>query len=252
MKYTKINPHSANVFFEDDGHRLQMPVIHLVQPHEMRVRYVFAGDQHCAVRQRWISEVFQYFLEFPYIPDDTSPLSTAHSDFDVIVFGCNDLKRILPFYRKNRSVLRRKLVICLMRNSTPQRRAKVIYSGFDDAVDLDRTPPAEAVARIRAMWNRYQMVAQREAAEVAEDAALSPFCDVVRLTAKEKAVLSALIEGRGRVVSQFKLQLAGSRGNEQINQSNLRVTISILRRKLRDEHRIVCSSGIGYALLSRL
>jgi len=249
MKYVKVIPENVAAFARNEGVQQDAMAGELIDPREMRVRYVSVGDQHSAAREFWMRSVFQFYLEFPYVPEDMSPLSSAQSDYDVLVFGCNDLKRLLPFYRKNRSILRRKLVVCLMRSSTPQRRAKVIYSGFDDAVDIDRTLPAEAVARLRAMWQRYRMVAQREQEELAEDVALMPFCEVTRLTPKEKSVLHALVEGKGRSVAQFKLQLAGSRGHEQINQSNLRVTISTLRRKLRDGYRIVCSSGVGYALV---
>ncbi|RVU04483.1 hypothetical protein EOE18_11870 [Novosphingobium umbonatum] len=76
------------------------------------------------------------------------------SDFDCLIVGGMDAGRMVDVLQGNMPLLRNRLLVALMVDSTPEDRAKVIRAGYDDAMDVDGTGHAEATARVRAMWSR--------------------------------------------------------------------------------------------------
>lgn len=215
---------------------------------EMRTRYVGFNDVNEADRIAWLDRVFHFVETFGYTPGETSYLSSAVTDFDVLMIGGNDVKRMAPLYRKNQAVLKNKLVIAVMRGSTPQRRAHLLYNGFDDVMDLTRVAPEEAIARMRAMRARQIGNMVREAAARKEDSRLGAICNPAMLTQRERKILWLLMERPGKAVSMEKLQSETSTSHEPVSTKNVQVSICLLRKKLNDRHKISYHSNGGYVL----
>ncbi|MBU6268900.1 MAG: winged helix-turn-helix domain-containing protein [Sphingomonadales bacterium] len=216
---------------------------------EMRTRYLAFHDTGSDNRTQWMRQVFQFHEDFAYSPDETAFLSSALSGFDVLVIGGNDVRRIGPLHRRNRALLQNRMTVCLMKGSTPQRRAQLLYSGFDDVMDVEKTTPSEGIARFRAMLSRLHLQRAKAAAVVRASELLAPACRVELLTPKETRMLSALMERPGRPVSSVRLQAEASRNHHPITDLNLKVSISYLRRKLLPGVRILNTSEGGYVLL---
>jgi len=215
---------------------------------EMQTRYLALNDPYSTARLAWLGAVFENFEVHAYASEDTRFISTAYADFDVLVIGGNDHKRIAPVYRRFRPILRRKAVVALMRGSTPQKRARLILAGFDDVMDIERTPPIEAAARLRAIHARHCLRRVQEAQARRQREALAAICEVDRLTAKERRLLATLIVRPGRPVTVEALQRDGGNSHEPITAKNLKVSLSALRKKLRPGVSIVFDPGTGYVL----
>lgn len=221
----------------------------IILPGEMRARYLSINDQNAEARTHWLGRVFHFIEEFVYSENDTRFVSAAETDYDVLVIGGNDATRVAAIYKKNRQILQRRLVVGLMKGSNPHRRARVIFSGLDDVLDIERTEPAEAIARIRAMRLRYAMREVQQRMEASSRSTLAAVAEVDRLSPKERALLEILVERKGTHASHARLCAVGSRTHDQLSEKNLKVSISTLRRKLKPGVRIEARPQQGYALL---
>lgn len=220
---------------------------------EMRARYVSMGDSDAPSRLAWLSEVFLSLEKKPYISGDLRYLSAAQSGFDVLLIGGNDTRRIASLVRRNFPILGNKLLIALTRGSTPQRRAQLLNSGYDDVFDIDRTVPIEAIARLKAMRARQISVQLRDRAAQTRNVRLAMVCkDVLSLSPRQRQILSLLIERPGTPISLPRLQTECSRTHEPISRKNVQVVVCQIRRKLRCAFKIVHEDGRGYAIESAI
>jgi hypothetical protein len=126
----------------------------LIPANEVRVRYLSLGDSARFLCNHWVENVFSSVQHFRYAENDTHFLSSMQSDFDCLIVGGMDAGRMVDVLQGNMPLLRNRLLVALMVDSTPEDRAKVIRAGYDDAMDVDGTGHAEAAARVRAMWSR--------------------------------------------------------------------------------------------------
>ena len=215
----------------------------------LRVRFLGMKDAYVEQRRLWMRRTFNHFDEFDYSEGDTSFISLAQSDFEVLVVGSDDTRRVSRILRANQGLLNRRLKIALMARSNAQRRAQVLSAGYDDAMDIGRVEPEEAVMRVRAMWARYQMRFLREAHHDLLRERIDRLAHFDKLSKRERSILSCLLErGRGPV-SYFTVQQAASPDYDLITFENLKVIVCNLRKKLRDNVAIRAVPLKGYELV---
>ncbi|MEO0030942.1 MAG: hypothetical protein RIS94_700 [Pseudomonadota bacterium] len=215
---------------------------------ELAVRYVSLHDSQRARREDWLATVFDEWDEYPFGEDDANCLSIAFSRYDALVVGGNDTRRISRLIRPRQAILSRKLKICLVSDLHPQRRAQLMLAGFDDVFDITRLHPVEAVARVRAMWRRYEMRLGSDHAAQAEALQIDAVAHHALLTPRERSLLLALLSRQG-IVPYIVLRGCISNDHEHVTLTNLKVAISHLRKKLRAGVRIVSHARQGYELL---
>ena len=121
------------------------------------VRFVSIRDGGADEREAWLLEAFPDYRAFEYIENETSSISTREGDFNILVFGGNDIARMRRFLKQNHGLLINRVKICLMRGSDARRRAAALMAGFDDVFDTMKSQPLEGLARAHSIWRRYHL-----------------------------------------------------------------------------------------------
>ncbi|MEO0032650.1 MAG: hypothetical protein RIS94_2408 [Pseudomonadota bacterium] len=214
----------------------------------LKVRYLSFNDATRAQREVWMRRTFGNYSEYLFAENDTSFLSTSVSDYDVIVIGGNDARRVAKIMKYNAIMFGQKLKVSLMCDGHPRRRAAVIAAGFDDVFDCARMDPIEATARVGAMWSRYESTRARRAAEQRDGERLDMIAYATMLTGREKALLRLLLDREGREVSHAVIRSQVSTYHENMAVGTLRVAISKLRKKLREGVTVESTARQGYVL----
>ncbi len=215
----------------------------------LRIRYLSVNDAFSESRKIWMGDTFKHFEEFEYSENGSKFISVAEDDFDVLIVGGNDVRRICKIVRANQMILNRRLKISLMSKSSASRRAQVISAGFDDAIDVSRIAPMEAIARVNAMWARYQMRADRDSHDDMLRSRLDRISEYSRLSDRERKILALFLEKGPGIISYFAMQQVASSSHETITFENLKVVICNLRKKLRDNVKIRSVHLRGYELV---
>lgn len=239
-------PGSGDKPVAQDADVFASPVIF---PDELRVRYVSLNDAFGVQRLAWMHRVFHVFEEHQAHDGDSRYLSVADTDYDALVIGGNDVARVSRLIRQGQPLVNRKLKLSLMFGANPPRRAKAIAAGFDDVLDADRMHPIEAVARIRAMWRRYQVRFWHEKEAEERAGTIASLCRSSELTLKEQVIMEVLARQGGRTVPYIALRREVEMRHGPITQANLNVTICGLRKKLQPGVQIVAERQCGYRLL---
>ncbi|NBC37099.1 hypothetical protein GTZ99_11075 [Novosphingobium sp. FSY-8] len=231
----------------DDRPAFQFDV-DIIFPDEMRVRYLSFNDYTAWGRTEWLKSVFHFYEEYGYSEQETNFVSTANSDYDALIIGGNDVNRIVKVLRTYAPILRNKLKLCLLSNTTPPKRARAISAGFDDAMDIDRIAPREATYRIRAMWNRYLQSFQRHSEEQQRFRRLAQIADVARLTDREKEILINTVESKEQNISYRKIRNLLERPGTEITDKHIQVIACGMRKKMVNGFTLKCINGFGYKL----
>lgn len=225
-----------------------LPDLRLDDP-GLRVRVVSFGDAGRAARSAWLRNAIGSFEEFTYREDDFKFLSSADSDFDVLIISANDFRRVAKFVRSLTDLTRSKVKICICDNSSPRDRAAVISAGCDDAIDISKVSSLEMLARLAAMAARYRASGEQLAEDNARDLQVDALVDPAhRLNKKQKAVLDAMSRKMGHVTTHDALQSLISSSWEPASYGSTKVFISNLRKKLAEGVRIKAAKGHGYIL----
>lgn len=216
----------------------------------LRIRYINLNDTESELRRAWIDQSLMNYqiIDFTNRPDIL--LSTARFDYDVIMIGGEDHRRILDFMKYNISLIYMKPRICICAKSTPSRRAKLIMAGFDDVVDAQRTQPIEFIARLFAIWRRYQGHRVRLRQEGDFRVLLNQVCLADRLSRKQTLVITCLLRSPGYCATYNALQIAASHDHMPISIENLKVIISNLRKFLRPGFSIMSDRHAMYRLIT--
>lgn len=218
------------------------------QPGKPTVRYLSFNDPSKALRDAWMTLTFGGHDSHAFVEGATSHLSVATSDFDVLVVGGNDVRRMVRSVRGNDAILARRVKVALVGGGNAQRRAQLITAGFDDVFDAERMHPAEAAARIAAIWRRYQMRFAQERADDQQEARLARICNPRTLTGRERQLLLLLIGAAGHFASYSNLRREISQYHEEISVEYLKVIVCLVRRKLAPGVRIISVPLRGYQL----
>lgn len=215
----------------------------------LKVRYITFNDQNSNSRKNWVNKVFSQYTEFDYSDHATNFISIAHDDFDALVVGGDDTRRVSKILRLNQAILNRRLKISVMARSNAKRRAQILSAGFDDVMDIIRVQPPEAIARVSSMWMRYQARFSYENVEKCLNSRIEKFAHLAALNPREQRIMAAFIENERNYISYFSLRQLSSDGHDLITDKNLKVIISKLRRKLRKNVNIRSIPLLGYVLV---
>lgn len=225
------------------GHSASLPIL------DIRARYLSLGDGFRAERHAYIDAVFNIVEHFRFAEHDVSFLSRARSDFDLLVIGGCDTARMAKVMRASRSALNQKVTIALLADSSAHRRAQVLQSGFDEAIDINKVTVAEAAARIRAVWARYKVSLYHDKQIMAERDLIETIAYVDRLTRKEISLIREFLSKKNLSSSYFALRQILSTNHEPGTMISLRTAMCNLRKKLKPGVEIVASHFNGYRLI---
>lgn len=214
------------------------------------IRFVSIRDGGADEREAWLLEAFPDYRAFEYIENETSSISTREGDFNILVFGGNDVARMRRFLKQNHGLLINRVKICLMRGSDARRRASALMAGFDDVFDTMKSQPLEGLARAHSIWRRYQLSLSHVDQAQQLEAQLRDYCDVHRVTPRQRRCLEALLEAKGRIVGYRQLSERIGRGEAYISDANLKVIVCHLRKQLRPGCSIKAEHGLGYRLIA--
>lgn len=222
-----------------------------VQPDEhpaARVRYLSLNDASRALRDAWMTLTFGEHEPHAFVEGSTNHLSVAHSDFDALVFGGNDVRRMVRIVRSGEAILNRRVKVALVCGANAQRRAQLISAGFDDVFDAEKMHPAEAAARLGAIWRRYLMRFEKERIDDQQETLLARICNPHTLTRRERRLLLLLLGSKDRFASYACLRREISEYYEEISVEYLKVIVCLVRRKLAPGVQIVSVPLKGYRL----
>jgi DNA-binding response OmpR family regulator len=214
----------------------------------LKVRYVSTADAFVNARIDWLNTVIPGCKNYAYADGATHYFSLADDDFDIMIFGGNDAVRSARFLKHGKPILNRRLKILLMTDSLPPRRAQALTAGFDDVFDTSRTKPAEAVARITAMWRRYNDRVRAEHLAFVSRTQIEEVAVFDTLSARERKILEILIGRRESFASYALLQANLSTHHDGITFQHLKVIICELRKKLRPGYKIRSRALLGYEI----
>lgn len=175
-----------------------------------------------------------------YIDDDRDYYNT------VVVIG-SDPARIRKFMRIYRPLLTNKAKIAFLAGTRPNGRAQMLNIGFDDVIEVEM-PPAEALARFRAILGRIALAQQSQALDAAAELHLQHFA-AQSLLGREARLLAMLAAAGGSPVRTQQLAASSKSASRPIGIKSLQVLISGLRGKLKPHLQIVSHGPSGYALV---
>ena len=214
----------------------------------LSVRYISTNDQDKPNRDKYIHSIFDTVSQRTFADDETFLLSRASADYDVLLIGGSDPVRMGRFIRANRALLNGIALIAVVTGSTPARRARLLNVGFDDVLDIVRTPESEARARINAIVNNY--ASARHAHSTAEQmaSALEPICNPNNLAPREFALLWIMAENQGKAIPVAQMARQLDHHDPAQFRRSIKVTMSNLRRKLLPDWSIRSDLHGGYGL----
>lgn len=215
----------------------------------LRVRYIEMNDTEAEHRRSWLNKSLLHYSinDFSTRPDIL--LSTAKMDYDVIIFGGEDHRRIAEFMKEHSSMMVNKIKICICMKSDPKRRAKLIMLGFDDVIDIGRTHYLEFMARIFSFWKRYQDNAFSRKKDNEFQRSMTKAAHAYNLPPRLRSVLQHLLKSPGNTATYNSLCIAASSDSNPITRENLKVIISNLRKFLRPGYRITSDRQSTYTLI---
>ncbi len=238
-----------NVNQGNDSHSKPEEHHQKIFPDEMKVRYLSFNDSGSEERKVWLSEVFHFFEEYSYSENSTNFIATASSEYDAIFIGGNDVRRMIRVLKSFSPILKNKLKVCILANATPPKRARAVAAGFDDAIDIERTSPAEAVWRSRAMWRRYVQSLEQHFRDRRQDSQLIEIADISRLPRRHKQILLGLVARKGRYLSYHEISNIIGNGIDEVSVKHIQVLICQIRKFLNKDYKIICEKQRGYRII---
>lgn len=217
----------------------------------LRIRYIEMQDAEAEDRRQWLDKALMHYSvnDFNTRPDIL--MSTAKMDYDVIIFGGEDYRRIADFMKEQLPMMVNKIKICICAKSDPKRRAKLINLGFDDVVDVRRTHPAEFIVRIFSFWKRYQNNASLRQQDNDLEKRILQVLFTNRIPPRLRSTIEHILNSPRNTATYNSLCIAVAPDSNPITKENLKVIISQLRKFLRPGYRILSDGHSSYTL-SRL
>lgn len=216
---------------------------------EFSICWISLGDGQRAQRDAWLATSLQEQVTIAWHPlrdEDCPPLPGTRS---LLLVSGNDGPRMGAFIRRNFPLYSTVPRVALMNRSGAQRRAQLIRAGFDDVIDVSRSVPQEALARLAVICRRYDMMRGASRIKAMNEAILGEFCDIGALTPIQRRLIDALVADRARVLSYELLARVGSASHHPLTLDCLKGHICRLRQKLRNGATIASHSNHGYRLV---
>lgn len=217
----------------------------------IRFRYLTFNDVNKKFRREWLDELVSNYDCHVHSDSGTFHLSLAGSDFDVFMVGGIDIVRMAKVFRSGEAILRGRVKIALVSDSSPRQRARLLTAGFDDVFDIEKLHQDEAAVRLQAISARYEMRRMEEDAVRYEDAQLERVCHPAEINKRERIILLALMKSENLFASYYALQSAISDYHEIVSFGSLKVSVTHLRKKMKPGTHIASRSGEGYQLIIR-
>lgn len=221
--------------------------------HEQQVQFRYIAMQQGKEQKRrdWLDKVLEHYEIMDFGNHPAILTSRATSDFDIIIFGGEDFQRLSRFIREHGLMLLDKVKMCVCLRSDPVQRARLLSAGFDDVIDIRRIAHGEFLARARAILERYRAARQRRLAAYEDFVQLVQASSPLHMSAKQRSVLTYLLQAPGGVAScEILRHVVAADNAEPISLEHLQVLISQIRRCLQPGYRIVLDAGVRYRLIA--
>lgn len=243
-----MNYNSIRMNIAEDPDDLSLLFLNNPEYIGLRIRYISMSDSGSDQRREWVDRSLLHYTTYDFNTRPDILMSTAITDYDVVIFGGEDQRRIADFMKSQAPMMINKVKICICVKSDPKRRAKLIAAGFDDVIDTGRTHHIEFIARIYAIWRRYKYNAESRMQDNELGSMLARVSYLQKIPPKQRAVLVHLIKSRHQSATYNSLRIAASSDTSEISNENLKVIISNLRKFLRPGFRIVSDRSSSYRL----
>ena len=215
----------------------------------IKVRSIAMRDAGEGLRQAWLGQTFRPHRPLDFAEPPEILLSSALSDFDVVVIGGDDIDRLCTFMSEYYPMMFGRAKICICTRSSAEQRTRLILTGFDEVAAAEDMPPLEFVARIYAIWGRYRDNTISGAEAMDSETMIHLVAQATKLAPKNRAVLRKLLQSSGHEASYAALCAAAGTASAPIGLQNLKVLISRIRKLLRPGFHVVHFEGSGYGLI---
>lgn len=215
---------------------------------EAQIRFITSNDSSKSIRNKWMVDLGLHYDEFELSVKPEIALSSAKGFFNIVIFGSDDVSRLTKYIKEYRSQLRGKVAICLTTKSTAQKRARLIMAGFDDVFDTQRIQSVEALARISAIWSRYDLSRENQMRVNEDEIILSSMANLRFMTPKQRLVFEHLAFSPKRKASYDVLCSVAGEGHP-ITLENLKVIVCNIRKMLKPGYVIKSDRQSHYMLI---
>lgn len=213
-------------------------------------RFLEICDRNRRARRDWLGRFLSWSQEYQHLIGATQFLSQAEQSFSLLVVSGDDLRRVAKIVAEVHKAYPQKIVVPVLGSCLPADRATLLNRGADDVLHTSMND-REAAGRIYALFRRHEWVAHRsqDAATRARQvmAAIRPVTKG-HLSPRERQILCILLSRASGSSSYRTLARATGHRGESGGLKSLRVTISLLRKKLVGGLQITSVRGEGYAL----
>ena len=235
MTHVNLDELNANInqckYYTDD----QKISIKLLDIH---TRYLSMDDFYKKDRDRYVFSLFGKTPTRNFADNETYFLSKANGNFDCLVIGGSDVKRIGRFLAANRPLIRSVIKIAVIMGPSPARVAYLLNAGFDEVLMQNETLIHEAAARINNIWRRFQEIRTKQIAYKNGMKRLELICDLNDMTKRELAIINYLYNSVDKTASLSDICLQINPGKTSNLGKSVRSTISQIRRKLKAGYEI--------------
>lgn len=215
---------------------------------EANIRFISSNDASRPIRNKWLEELGLHYDEIEFSAKPEIALSSATGHFNIVIFGSDDISRLTSYVKEYRNQLRGKVAICLTTKSTAQKRAKLIMAGFDDVFDTNRIHTVEAIARMAAIWSRYDISRDQQTRLNEDEMLLSSIASLRFMTPKQRLVFEHLALSPHRKASYDVLCSVAGEGHP-ITIENLKVIVCNIRKMLKPGFEIKSDRHSHYILV---
>lgn len=224
---------------------------------EIRANYATMSDGSQALRDAWVEKCFPKLRAFPFNPDGSNVVSRAECVYDAILVGGPDIPRAIKFLKNFETITQSVMKIAILNNSNASKRAKLLNAGFDDVFDISKISIKEAQARALSMHARYEAARISLNVENSLNYEISKISDVHLMSKREKYIVESFLNSHNFYISYERLQqiIFNYRDNtyfshdDKITFNNLKVIVSNLRRKLKQNVKLKSKYNQGYELI---
>lgn len=241
----RVNAEAARIRSECSGE-----VPDRIDDHAGVFRLLEIGDRNRNARREWLGNFLSWSQEYRHAIGATHFLSQAEMSFSLLVISGDDQRRVAKIVTEVREAYPGKIILPLISNGLPAERARLLRRGADDVL-CATMPHGEAVARIYALLRRSEWIERRSRqTALRADVLMAAIRPVTKehLSPREQHILSVLLSRPSHPLSYRALARSTGYRGEPGSLKSLRVTISLLRRKLVDGLQITSVRGEGYAL----
>jgi len=212
---------------------------------ERRIVILELSDDQSFDRLKWVLAARLLFELHIIKKTEKLDLKIFSKNYDVIIISCGNEEISSELNDDIIKLYRNKPKIVITGGSTPESRATLLRSGFDDVIDIRLSDGLEFISRIACIDRRYRLT--REALAECQNYAgeFMSLCPHDNLNRKQKLLLRTMVNAPDRTVSSIDLCRVLSDNPNPITDNHLKVLLTQTRKKLRPEVKIVSLTRLG-------